>query len=173
VYHEKESAMATTLVQTADQTRGVRLGGLGVRFLAGGEQTGGRVALIEHPIDPRALAAPMHTHEREDEISYVIAGQVGVQIGDQIMTAGPGTVVFKPRGIPHAFWNAGYIEARVVELITPAGFERYFEEMAALFAEANGGLPDPERAQAVMARYALRLDFGSIPALIAAHGLRG
>lgn len=165
--------MANALVQTAEQTREVWLRGLGVRFLTGGEQTDGRVALVEHPIQPLALAAPQHTHEREDEISYVIAGQVGIQIGDQVMVAGPGTVVFKPRGIPHAFWNAGETEARVVELITPAGFEHYFEEMAALFAEAKEGLPDPERAAAVCARYALRMDFGSIPQLIAAHGLRG
>lgn len=165
--------MAIELVQTPEQTREVWLRGLGVRFLAGGEMTGGRVALVEHPIEPLALASPMHTHEREDEISYVTAGQVGVQIGDRVMTAGPGTVVFKPRGVPHAFWNAGESEARVVELITPAGFEHYFEEMAALFAEAKGGLPDPERAAAVCAKYGLQLDFGSVPRLIAAHGLRG
>jgi uncharacterized RmlC-like cupin family protein len=115
----------------------------------------------------------MHTHEREDEISYIIEGRVGVQIGERVEIAGPGTVVFKPRGIPHAFWNAGETPARLVELITPAGFEGYFAEMAALFAEAGSGLPDPERAGAVLAKYALQLDFGSVPTLIQAHGLRG
>jgi quercetin dioxygenase-like cupin family protein len=163
-------------VHTGAQIREVRLNALGVRFLVGGEQTGGRVALVEHPIEPRSLAAPLHTHEREDEISYVIEGQVGVQIGDRVEIAGPGSVIFKPRGIPHAFWNAGDTPARVVELITPAGFEGYFEEMAALFTEAAAAgqeLPDPERAAAVLARYALQLDFGSVPQLIQAHGLRG
>jgi hypothetical protein len=82
-------------------------------------------------------------------------------------------VVFKPRGIPHAFWNAGDTTARLLEVITPAGFERYFEEMAALFAEANGGLPDPERAAVLLAKYSLQLDFGTVPQLIQAHGLRG
>jgi quercetin dioxygenase-like cupin family protein len=165
--------VSTELVLEPQATRTVWLRGLGVRFLVGGEQTDGRVAVVEHPIEPRSLASPMHTHEREDEISFVTEGQVGVQIGDRVAVAGPGAVVFKPRGIPHAFWNAGDTTARLLEVITPAGFERYFEEMAALFAEANGGLPDPERAAAVLARYALQLDFASVPQLIRAHGLRG
>lgn len=165
--------MSTELVLVPEATRTVWLRGLGVRFLVGGEQTDGRVAVVEHPIEPRSLASPMHTHEREDEISIVTEGQVGVQIGDRIAVAGPGSVVFKPRGIPHAFWNAGDSTARLIELITPAGFERYFEEMAALFAEANGGLPDPERAAVLLAKYGLQLDFGTVPQLIQAHGLRG
>jgi quercetin dioxygenase-like cupin family protein len=162
--------MSNPVVLTPERTREVHLGGLGVRFLVGGEQTGGRVALVEHPIAPRALAAPLHTHEREDEISYVVAGQVGVQIGDRVEVAGPGAVIFKPRGIPHAFWNAGDTPALVMELITPAGFEGYFAEMAALF-DADGGLPDPERAAAVCAKYGLNLDLRSIPGLVQAHGL--
>lgn len=165
--------MTIELVRTAEQTHAVQINALGIRFLVSGEQTGGQVALVEHPIEPRSLAAPMHTHEREDEFSYVIEGLVGVQIGDRVEIAMPGTVVFKPRGIPHAFWNAGNTVARVVELITPAGFENYFEEMAALLAEADGALPDPARTEAVLAKYALHRDAGSIPELIQAHGLNG
>ena len=78
----------------------VWLQGLGVRFLVDGEQTGGRFALVEHPLQPRALGAPLHTHESEDEISYVVEGEVGVQVGERVQVAGPGAVVFKPRGIP-------------------------------------------------------------------------
>lgn len=163
--------MSDHLVLTPERTREVHLQGLGVRYLVEGEQTGGRVALVEHPIAPRALASPLHTHEREDEISYVVAGQVGVQVGDRVEVAGPGSVVFKPRGIPHAFWNAGDAPALVMELITPAGFEGYFAEMAALFDAAGGGVPDPERAAAVCAKYGLNLDLGSIPGLMQAHGL--
>ena len=149
----------------------VWLQGLGVRFLVDGEQTGGRFALVEHPLQPRALGAPLHTHESEDEISYVMEGEVGVQVGERVQVAGPGAVIFKPRGIPHAFWNAGDAPARILELITPAGFERYFEEAAALFA--GGGPPDPARAAALFAQYGLQMDLGSIPALIQEHGLAG
>ena len=149
----------------------VWLQGLGVRFLVDGEQTGGRFALVEHPLQPRALGAPLHTHESEDEISYVMEGEVGVQVGDRVQVAGPGAVIFKPRGIPHAFWNAGDAPARLLELITPAGFERYFEEAAAFFAA--GGPPDPVRAAALFEQYGLQMDLGSIPALIQEHSLAG
>src|SRR5690349_15116145 len=93
----------------------VWLKGIGARYLVRGDQTGGRFAVVVHPIKPRALASPMHTHSHEDEISLVIAGRVGVQIGDRVLVAEPGTVVFKPRGIPHAFWNESDEETRVLE----------------------------------------------------------
>lgn len=143
---------------------------LGVRFMLSGEQTGGRFALVEHPIKPRSLAAPLHTHVDEDEISYILEGEVGVQIGDRVLQATPGMLVFKPRGVPHAFWNAGEVTARLLELISPAGFEGYFEEAAALFAS---GPPDPARAAELMRQYRLRMDLDSIPRLIQAHGLTG
>ncbi len=159
-------------VLPADAGKFVRLMQLGVRYLIRGEQTGGRLAVVEHPLPPRALGAPLHTHTREDEISYIAEGTVGVQIGDEVYTAGPGDTIRKPRGIPHAFWNAGDAPALLAEIITPAGFEDYFEEMAALFAEAGDGLPDPTRAGALFAKYALSLDFGSVPVLAQRYGLR-
>ena len=138
---------------------------LGNRFLLRGEQTGGRFALIEHEIPPRALAAPTHVHEREDEYSFVLSGRVGVQIGDEVAEAGPGEFVAKPRGIPHAFWNAGDEPARLLELISPAGFERYFEELV------DAAAPDREQVAAIAARYELEMDFSSVPGLLQAHGL--
>ena len=68
----------------------------------------------------------MHTHRNEDEYSYVLEGRLGVQLGDEVLEAGPGELVFKPRGVPHAFWNAGDEPLRLLELISPAGFENYF-----------------------------------------------
>ena len=94
-----------------------------------------------------------------------------MQVGERVEVAGPGAVIFKPRGIPHAFWNAGEAPARILELITPAGFERYFAEAAELFA--GGGPPDPQRAGALFAQYRLRMDLGSVPALMRAHSLAG
>lgn len=61
--------------------------------------------------------------------------------------------------------------AQQMELITPAGFEGYFAEMAALLDAAGGGLPDPERAAALFAKYGLSMDFGSVPGLMQAYGL--
>ena len=50
------------------------MGGLGMHFMVGSAQSGGTFSLVEHPIGPRALASPLHTHEREDEYTYVLEG---------------------------------------------------------------------------------------------------
>ena len=142
---------------------------LGTRYIIRGEATGGRFALIEHEIPPRALAAPTHMHGREDEYSFVLSGRVGVQIGEEVTEAGPGDFVAKPRGVPHAFWNAGDEPARLLELISPAGFERYFEEMAPILQA--GGPPDLDRLAEVQARYGLQMDRESIEPLKQRHGL--
>ena len=151
-----------------DAGRLVWLGGLGVRFMLDGRQTGGRFALVEHPLKPRALGSPLHTHSREDEYSFVLEGSVGVQIGESEMIATQGTLVVKPRGLAHAFWNAGDAPARLLELISPAGFEAYFAAMADLFAS---GEPDPTRGAVIRERHGLELDLDSIPRLVAQHGL--
>ena len=147
------------------------MGGMGVRFMIEGVQSGGNFALVEHPIEPRVLAAPLHTHRHEDEYTYVLEGEVGVQVGDEVRVARPGDLVFKPRDVPHAFWNAGDAPARALEIISPAGFERYFTEVAPLLPPAHPGPPDEQALGAVMAKYGLEMDFGSIPALVERHGL--
>ena len=141
---------------------------LGVRFMIEGETTGGAFSLVEHPLPPRALGAPVHSHRPEDAYSYVLEGRVGVQLGDDVLVAGPGDLVFKPRGVPHAFWNAGDEPARLLELISPAGFERYFEELVTLFP---AGKPDPAKIGPIAARYGLEIDPSTIGSLCAEHGL--
>jgi quercetin dioxygenase-like cupin family protein len=151
-----------------DEGEMVHLYALGVRFMIDGETTGGAFSLVEHPLPPRSLGAPLHTHRNEDEYSYVLEGRIGVQLGDEVLEAGPGELVFKPRGIAHAFWNAGDEPARLLELISPAGFENYFRELAPLLAS-------PERDEAaigaVVDGYDLDIDFGTIPTLVEMHGL--
>jgi len=142
---------------------------LGNRYLLRGHAVDGRFALIEHTIPPRALAAPIHTHEREDEYSFVLAGRMGAQIGDEVIEASAGELVLKPRGIPHAFWSACDEETRVLEIISPAGFEQYFADLSPhLRAE---GEPDLEALGAIQARYGLSMDFDSIEPLLKEHGL--
>jgi mannose-6-phosphate isomerase-like protein (cupin superfamily) len=142
---------------------------LGNRFIIRGDDTSGRFALIEHTIPPRKLAAPIHTHENEDEYSYVLSGRMGAMIGDQVVEAGPGELVIKPRGIPHSFWNAGDEEVRLLELISPGGFDQYFAELAPLLSVA--GEPDLEALGAIQARYRLTMDFESIGVLSERFGL--
>ena len=145
--------------------------GLGTRLLISGEETGGRFAVVEHDLGPRLLGAPVHTHEREDEYSYVLSGRLGVQIGDEVRVAEPGELVVKPRGIPHAFWNPGDDELRFLETISPAGFEHYFDDVAPLLPPHRAE-PDFEGLGAVMARYALTMDMSTLEPLVREHGLR-
>ena len=143
---------------------------LGNRYLLRGDRSGGRFALVEQTIPPRKLAAPMHVHEREDEYSFVLAGCMGVQIGEEIVEAGPGELVLKPRGVPHTFWNAGDEEVRVLEIISPAGFEQYFADLAPELARP--GEPDLAALQEIRARYGLTVDMASVEPLVNKHGLR-
>ncbi len=154
---------------SADDGRYVNFEGLGVRWIVSGEQTRGALAIVEHDLVPKGLGAPMHTHAREDEISHVTAGRLGVQIGDEVLEAGPGDTVVKPRGVPHAFWNPGEEPVRFLEVITPAGFERYFEEIAPVLDVP--GPPDVRQLGQIMQRYALDMDMASLPRLVAEHGL--
>ena len=143
------------------------LGGIGVRFMAWAAETGGGFSLVEHPMAPRALAAPLHRHTHEDEYSYVLEGRMGADLGGEVVYAEPGDLVFKPRGQWHAFWNAGDERCRILEVISPGGFERYFEELVDLRAR-----PTPEAVAELAARYGLELDMASVPVLCERHGLR-
>ena len=120
-----------------------------------GDATGGGFALVEHPMSAHALAAPLHRHQREDEYSYVIEGRMGALLGDDVLEAGPGDLVFKPRGEWHTFWNAGDEPCRILEVIAPAGFERFFAELVALGGVAAA---DDEALGGLCERYALEMD---------------
>ena len=144
----------------------VDLGSVGVRFLVWGEESGGGFALVEHPIPPRTLAAPLHRHANEDEYSYVLEGRLGALLGDDVVFADVGDLVFKPRQQWHTFWNAGDGLCRILEIISPGGFEQAFAEIGA-DPEAMTG----ETAAALDARYGIEVDYESIDRLCAEHGL--
>ena len=145
------------------------LGSIGVRFMIGGEESGGGFSLVEHPMAPRALAAPLHRHSREDEYSFVLEGRVGALLGDEVLYGEPGDLIFKPRDQWHTFWNAGDEPARILEIISPAGFEQFFAELARF---ANGGAPDPEVMGELCARYALEMQPETPEELCSRFGLR-
>jgi quercetin dioxygenase-like cupin family protein len=146
------------------------LGSMGVRFMLSGEETGGGFSVVEHPIPPRALAAPLHRHSREDEFSFVIEGRIGALLGDEVVYGVPGDLIFKPRGQWHTFWNAGDEPARILEMISPAGFERYFEEMVERIQRDPP--PEPSDFAAIAIRHGLEVDRDSIPRLVEEYGLR-
>lgn len=163
--------MPTSTFLHGPETRQLLLDGpLGAILLLGPEASAGRFSLLEHPLAPRALGALVHTHRNEDEYSLVLQGTIGVEVGGETFEAGPGSVVAKPRGIPHAFWNAGDEPAVVLETISPGGFEQYFADLAPLLA--HPGPPDLAALAAVQARYELEMDFASMDEIIERFGLR-
>src|SRR5205809_4175275 len=154
-------ATATTLkVIGASEGKGGFLGSIGVRFMIDGSEAGERFSLVEHPMSARALAAPLHLHTREHEYSFVLEGRMGALLGDEVLEAGPGDLVFKPRDQWHTFWNAGDEPCRILELISPAGFEHFFEELS----DMGGALAAPPEALAELsARYGLEMQPDSVP----------
>ena len=145
------------------------LGSIGVRFMVDGEVAGGRFSLVEHPMSARALAAPLHRHAREDEYSYVLEGRMGALLGDQVLEAVTGDLVFKPRGEWHTFWNAGDEPCRILEIIAPAGFEGFFAELVDLGGVSHA---DPAVLGGLCERYGLEMDPSSVPDLVQRFGLR-
>ena len=137
------------------------------RFMIDGGDTGARLSVVEHTLAPHVLAGPLHFHTREDEYSYVLEGRLGALLGDEEVVAGPGDLVFKPRGQWHTFWNAGDTTTRILELITPAGLEDLFRELGAL-----GGDLDPAALPALAERYGCQVDFEGTATVIERYGLR-
>lgn len=160
-------SLGTPVVRSADTTT-EQLRGAGVRFIMDGNPARGRFSLVEHPIVPRGLAAPLHLHTREDEYSFILEGRWGFQQGDDVVYAEPGDLVYKPRDVWHTFWNASDEPARLLEIISPAGFEQYFVELAEVF---KADPPDMGALAAVAAKYGLQIDPESIPRLVQEHGL--
>ena len=127
------------------------LGEIGVVFKLFGEQTNGQVSIVEHPF-PVGACVPPHMHTLEDEYSIVTEGEIGFRSGDREVVLGPGGYITKPRGETHAMWNAGKVPARMIEVISPAGFEHFFWAIGEASSE---GAPDPEAIAALAQKHGL------------------
>jgi quercetin dioxygenase-like cupin family protein len=146
------------------------LGGLTAAILVSSAQTHGSVALVEHTLAPGFLGAPPHTHQLEDETSYILHGTLTVQIGAQVSAVSKGGWIVKPRGILHTFWNSGSELVRFLEVISPGGFETYFAERARLLQP--GQPPDPAAVDALQRKYHMTSQPERIPELLSRYGLR-
>ena len=154
-------------------TEGARasVGALAVVSKLEGTESDGRFAVVEHRLPGHALAAPLHFHHNEDEYSFVLEGTLGVLLGEEVIEAGAGSWVLKPRGEWHCFWNAGARPCRIIELISPAGLECYFREVQDAFAGSEDGAPDLDRYLEVNQRFNLEMDFDSVTGLCKRFGL--
>ena len=106
--------------------RSVWYSGWLLTFLATGEETGGRFALMEQ-VARKGNVPPRHIHHREDETFYVVEGEMTFSIGDRTIKATPGTAVFAPRDIPHSF-TIDSDQVRMLVMVAPAGAEGFFKE---------------------------------------------
>jgi quercetin dioxygenase-like cupin family protein len=145
-----------TVVRPGEGRAG-ELGSVGVVFKLWGQDTGGALSVVEHPFAVGALVPP-HLHTREDEYSIVTEGEIGFRSGDREVVLAAGGYITKPRGELHAMWNAGKVPARMIEIISPAGFEGFFREVADLVA---AGPPPFDTMAALAANYGL--EFGDAP----------
>ena len=145
------------------------ISGIGVRFMIDGADSDQRFSLVEHPMPPRSLAAPIHRHLREDEYTFVLEGSVGALLGDEVVVAGAGDLVWKPRNQWHTFWNPTDEHASILEIISPAGFEHFFEELLDMGGAFKA---DPADLADLAARYDLEMQPETVPGLLERFDLR-
>ena len=118
--------------------------GANIRISLRGEDSAGQLAVIEEVVPAGFDGPPLHVHPSFDEGFYVLEGELAFRMEDKIVSGGPGTFAFAPRGVPHTFANLSGQEARALIVCTPAGFERYFEWLAAQQAGNTASVTMPE-----------------------------
>jgi len=151
-------AVSCSLVQAGDvhgqniigpgEQRVLQVLGEAIAVKIGGEQTDGRYAVIEE-VSPVGGGPPLHVHRHEDEVFYVLEGEVEFQLGDQRFRAKAGSTAYLPRDIPHTFRNVGRIPSKVLVVIIPARLVGFFDEVHALTK------PTPEQAMELGKKYDL------------------
>lgn len=139
------------VVQPGEGRTGGLAPGVGVVFKIDAEDTGGALSIVEHPFAVGALVPP-HIHTLEDEYSIVLEGEIGFRSEDQEVVLSAGGYIIKPRNQVHAMWNAGSTPARMIEIISPPGFERFFRELVEMTA---AGEPSREEIGRLGDRYGL------------------
>ena len=150
----------------------VDLGKLGARLDVARTDNEANVAIVEHTLPPHTLAAPLHRHSREDEISYVLEGEMTVLAGRELSTVPAGESAVKGRDVWHTFWNAGDEPLRFLEIIAPGEFSEFFEEVAPLTPLDPSDGEAIEEFQRIGERYGFEADLESIPRLCEEHNLQ-
>jgi mannose-6-phosphate isomerase-like protein (cupin superfamily) len=139
-------------------------------FKVRGDQTSGAFSITEVVFAPTRTLTPPHVHEQTDEVSFILEGVLGVMVAEEEFEAGPGSLVIRPKGVPHALWNPTDRPVRVLDVATPAGSEGWFEELAGLVTVT----PPPSLEQVFQAarRYGATFLPELAPPLVKKHNLR-
>ena len=150
-YTEREPAEGRTVAVTGDV----------YRFLATGDDTGGKYAIWEAVVPPGG-GPPPHVHSREQEGFYVLEGEITFRVGDEVTVAKAGTFANMPVGTPHSFKNEGATTARMLIMVAPAGLERMFFEVSKPVASGTTSAGTPTKDEinkllAVAPRYGIEV----------------
>jgi quercetin dioxygenase-like cupin family protein len=134
----------------------IRVGGMAVRFLVEGDQSGGSVAVFEFDVPAGAKVAAAHSHDGYEETIYGLEGVLTWTIEGRPADVGPGEILCIPRGAVHHFDNSGNVDAKALAIVTPGILgPDYFREVASILDAAAGGPPDPAEIAVVMRRHGL------------------
>jgi uncharacterized cupin superfamily protein len=131
------------------------------------QEHGVPVTIFEQDVAPGSLGTP-HLHEDEDQLAMVMDGTLGFMVGEDEFYAGPGTIVVRPRGLPHALWNATDQPVRMIELSLPGVLLDFYRALDALLAE---GRPTTEQLVELAAQYNTRYRFDLVEGLEQRHGV--
>ena len=143
---------------------------LGTTYKVLSESLNGSSAIVEHTLEAKSLGAPMHKHTHEDEISYVLEGELSVIQDGIVKKASPGEYIVKPRGIFHTFWNEGNERIKFIEFIVPGNFSNYFDEMAPYLVA--GRPPQMDKVKETAAKYGLIVDPYAANEIVERYGLK-
>ena len=124
----------------------------------GGADTGGAYCLLEVSLAP-GMGVPRHTHTREDETYYILAGELEVIVGDEVFILRLGDTLIAPRDIPHQLRNSGDTENHYLLMFSPSGFEGFLQATA-VPAPNNAVAPTEPPAVAVRNVHQLAADYG-------------
>lgn len=155
-------ASRETVMLNASEGRALTIMGNRMVLKATRDDTAGAFSLIEYTAVPGFPGPALHIHEQTDEAFYVLEGELTFTRNDEAFSAGPGSFVFVPRGVPHTFANPGNRPARFLTFVLPGGFEGYLLGLADILSSADGPPNDD-----IMSRLMRKHDI--VPAVVAVH----
>lgn len=141
--------VAQSVLLAAGEGRSVSLRGTEVTFKVRSDQAAG-ASCVEFAAVP-GFDTGLHVHSKLEETFYVLEGEFEIRTGDDVRRALPGTVMFVPPGVPHAFSNPTGAPARLLLLMSPASHDRYFVELADILAST--GAPDTDAIAKLRRKY--------------------
>jgi uncharacterized cupin superfamily protein len=152
----------------------VQVPGLPTNFYFDKTEGPGKLSIVEHILEPGILGAPPHMHTHEDEYTFVLQGNLSLQLGKDVYTLAAGGFAFKPRKEIHTFWNSSNETVRLLEIIAPAGFENFFIDMEKIMASpTEEDIKNMDKKiESLGKKYGLTFFMDRIPGLIKKYNLK-